>query len=61
MRELVFELLLRLIKPLFAALIGLVAWLVFTGLGWAHPSGEFGLLCLVFGGIVVLLVAEGPI
>jgi hypothetical protein len=61
MREVLFELLLRLIKPLFAALIGLVAWVVATGPGGAAPSAELGLLCLVLGGIVVLLVQEGPI
>ncbi len=61
MRELVFELLLRLIKPVLAGVIGLVAWLIATGPGGAAGSAELALVCFVVGGIVVLLVAEGPI
>ena len=61
MRELVFEALLRLIKPLLAAVIGLVAWLLATGPGGATGTAELGLLCFVAGGIMVLLVQEGPI
>ena len=61
MRELIFELLLRLIKPALAAIIGLVAWLLATGPGGAQGSAELGILCLVLGGVVVLLVQEGPI
>jgi hypothetical protein len=60
-RELVFEALLRLIKPLLAAVIGMVAWLLATGPGGASASAELGLLCYATGGIVVLLVGEGPI
>jgi hypothetical protein len=60
-RELVFELLLRLIKPILAALIGLVAWILATGPGGAAGSAELGILCFVAGGLVVLLVGEGPI
>ncbi len=61
MRELVFELLLRLVKPGLAVVIGLVAWLLVTGPGGAAGSAELALLCLVAGGIAVLLVQEGPI
>ena len=61
MRELLFEVLLRLVKPVLAAVIGLVAWLVVTGPGGAGGSAELALLCLVFGGITVLLVQDGPI
>ncbi len=61
MRELTFELLLRLIKPALAALVGLVAWLLVTGPGGAAGSAELGLLCYAVGGVVVLLVQEGPI
>ena len=61
MRELVFELLLRLIKPVLAAVIGLVAWLLATGPGGATGSAELGLICYLVGGVIVLLVQEGPI
>jgi len=60
-RELVFELLLRLIKPVLAAVIGLVAWLLATGPGGATGSAELGLICYLVGGVIVLLVQEGPI
>ncbi len=61
MRELVFELLLRLVKPVLAAVIGVAAWLLAVGPGGAAGSAELGLLCFVVGGMVVLLVGEGPI
>jgi hypothetical protein len=61
MRELVFELLLRLVKPVLAAVIGLAAWLLATGPGGAAGSAELGLLCYLVGGVVILLVQEGPI
>jgi len=61
MRELVFELLLRLVKPVLAAVIGLVAWLLATGPGGAAGSAELALLCFLVGGVAVLLVQEGPI
>jgi hypothetical protein len=60
-RELIFELLLRLIKPILAGVIGLVAWLLATGPGGATGSAELGLLCYLVGGVIVLLVHEGPI
>jgi hypothetical protein len=60
-RELVFELLLRLVKPVLAAVVGLVAWLLVTGPGGAMGSAELGLLCFMAGGVVILLVGEGPI
>jgi hypothetical protein len=61
MRELLLELLLRLVKPLLAALIGVVAWLLATGPGGANGSAELGLVCYLVGAAVVLLVQEGPI
>ncbi len=61
MRELVFELLLRLIKPAGAVIVGLVVWLLATGPGAATPTAELAVLSLVLGGIVVLLMQEGPI
>ena len=61
MRELVFEVLLRLIKPALAAVTALVVWLFAVGPGGATGSPELGLLCFITGGVVVLLVQEGPI
>jgi hypothetical protein len=61
MREIVYELLLRLIKPLLAALIGLVPWLLATGPGGATASAELAILCFLAGGMMILLVGEGPI
>ena len=61
MRELVFELLLRLVKPLGAVLVGTVVWLVAIGPVGAHGSAELAILCWLAGGAFVMLVAEGPI
>ena len=61
MRELLSELLLRLVKPIGAALVGLIAWLLTVGPGGAAGSAELALLCFVAGGVVILLVQEGPI
>ena len=61
MRELLFELALRLVKPILAAIVGLAAWLLATTIGGAAGSAELGLLCFLVGGIAILLVQEGPI
>jgi hypothetical protein len=61
MRELVFEMLLRGIKPLFAVLVALLVWAVALGVGGATPTIELGILCFLAGGLLVLLVQEGPI
>ena len=61
MREIVSELLLRLVKPIIAAVIGLAFWLLASGPGGASASAELALLCFVAGGMVILLVGEGPI
>jgi hypothetical protein len=61
MHELLFELLLRLVKPLGAVLIGIVVWLLATGPGAAAATAELAILCWVAGAAMVLLVAEGPI
>jgi len=60
-RELIFEVLLRGIKPLLALVIGLVAFAVAIGLAGAVPSAELAILCFLFGGMIVLLAQEGPI
>jgi len=61
MRELVFEILLRLSKALLAAILGLVAWFVATGPLGAHGSVELALLCWLGAAAFILLVEESPI
>ena len=61
MRELVAELLLRLIKPLFALVLALLVWLLATGPAGAAPSVELALLAWLSGAAFVLLVESGPI
>jgi hypothetical protein len=61
MRELVFEVLLRLSKALFAAIAGAVAWLVAVGPLGATGSPELALLCWLSGAAFILLVQESPI
>jgi heme A synthase len=60
-RELVFEMLLRLPKVILATVIGLVAWWVATSVAGAPSSAELWILCFIGGGVFVLLVQEGPI
>jgi len=60
-RELLVEILLRLVKPALAAVAGVVAWAVAVGPFGAAPSGELALLAWVAGVAFVLLVQEGPI
>ena len=61
MRELVFEILLRLAKALAAAVVGLVIWLVAVGPLGAEGSVGLGLLAWLSGAAFVLLVEESPI
>ena len=61
MRELVFEILLRLAKALAAAVLGLVVWLVAVGLLGATGSVELALLCWLSAAAFILLVQESPI
>lgn len=61
MRELVAEILLRLSKAGFAALAGLVAWVLAVGPLGVEPSGTLVLLCWLGGAAFVLLVQESPI
>ena len=61
MRELVFEILLRLSKALFAAILGLVVYLVAVGPLGAAPSVELGLLAWLSGAAFILVVQESPI
>lgn len=61
MQELVFEVLLRLSKALFAALAGVVFWLLAVGPLGVEPSGILVLLCWLSGAAFILLVEESPI
>jgi hypothetical protein len=61
MRELVFEILLRLSKALAAAVLGLVVWLVVVGPLGAEGSVSLALLCWLSGAAFILLVEESPI
>jgi hypothetical protein len=60
-RELVFEILLRLSKALAAAIVGLVIWLVAVGPLGAQASVELALLAWLSGAAFILLVEESPI
>jgi hypothetical protein len=61
MRELVFEILLRLSKALAAAVVGFLAWLVAVGPLGAEGSVELALLAWLSGAAFILLVEESPI
>ena len=61
MRELVFEILLRLSKALAAAIVGLVFWVVAVGPLGAHGSVELALLCWLSGAAFILVVQESPL
>jgi hypothetical protein len=60
-RELIVEFLLRLPKVLFAAIAGVVFWLIGVGPLGMEPSGTLALLCWLSGAAFILLVQEGPI
>jgi hypothetical protein len=60
-RELVFEILLRLSKALAAVAVGVVFWLVAVGPFGVAPSGTLVLLCWLSGAAFILLVEESPI
>ena len=60
MSNLVIEILLRLIKPAAAALLGLVIYLVATSLG-EPGSIALALLSWLSAAAFILLVQEGPI
>ncbi len=61
MRELVFEILLRLSKALAAAVLGLILWLVAIGPLGAQGSVSLALLCWLSAAAFILLVEESPI
>jgi len=59
-RNLVNELLLRLIKPLVAVVLGALVYLVATALG-EPGSIALALLSFLCGAAFILLIQEGPI
>jgi hypothetical protein len=59
--NLIAEILLRLIKPLIAVVLGVVVYWVATGLLGASGSVELALIAFLSGAAFVLLVQEGPI
>jgi hypothetical protein len=60
-RELVFEILLRLSKAVAAGVLGLLVWFVAVGPLGAHGSAELALLCWLAAAAFILLVEESPI
>jgi hypothetical protein len=60
-RELLFEILLRLPKVILATVVGLIAWGLTTGVAGVPATPELWILCFIGGGVFVLLVQEGPI
>jgi len=58
--NLVIELLLRLVKPLIAVVLGALVYFVATALG-EPGSITLALLSLVCGAAFILLVQEGPL
>lgn len=61
MRELLFEILLRLAKALAAAVLALLVWLVATGPFGVDGSVTLALLCWLSAAAFILLVQESPI
>jgi hypothetical protein len=61
MSNIVFEVLLRLVKPAISLIIGIVLFAVATGPFGATGSVELGLLCWVSGAAFILLAQESPI
>jgi hypothetical protein len=60
-RELVFEILLRLAKALVAAIVGLLIWIIAVGPLGAEGDVILALLCWLSGAAFILLVEESPI
>lgn len=61
MRELVFEILLRLSKAMAAAILALIVWLVAVGPLGVEGSVSLALLSWLSGAAFILLVEESPI
>ena len=61
MRELIFEILLRLSKALASLVLALILWLVAVEPLGAQGSVELALLCWLSAAAFILLVEESPI
>ena len=61
MRNLVYEILLRLAKAGAAALLGFVLWVVIVGLLGVAGTAELALLCWLSGAAFILLVETSPL
>jgi hypothetical protein len=61
MSNLVFEILLRLLKAGIALVLGLILYLVLTGPLGNAGSAELALLCWLSGAAFILLVETSPI
>lgn len=61
MSNLAVEILLRLIKPAAALLLGLVVWFVLVGPLDVAATAELALLCWLAGAAFILLVESGPL
>jgi hypothetical protein len=59
--NLVIEMLLRLIKPLLAVLLGGLVYWIATGPLGAPGSVELGLIGILCGAAFILLAQEGPL
>ena len=61
MSNLVFEVLLRLVKALAALVLGVILWVVLVGPLGAAATPELALLCWLSGAAFILLVESSPI
>jgi hypothetical protein len=61
MSNIVFEVLLRLVKPAISLILALVLYAMATNWFGATGSPELGLLCWLGGATFILLVQESPI
>ncbi len=61
MSHLITEILLRLSKWLFAAIIGAVVYLLAIGPAGVAGSFELALMCWIAGGVAILLLESSPI
>jgi len=61
MRELASEILLRLVKPAVATILGLLLFVVLTGPLGNPASAQLALLAWLAGAALVLLVERSPI
>ncbi len=61
MSNLVAEILLRLLKPLAALILGVLIYGLLVGPLGADPSPTLGLLSLVAAGVLILLIQESPL